>query len=332
MKKTALVLIILVLVISCKNKQDNPGKTLANSTGRFNELLVIASESEWAGDTGTELKKILTADVMGLPQPEPQFSIIRIDSKQFNGLLERTRNVLKINYGEITSFDIRQDVYARPQVIITLTAKDKESMIDLIEKHADELVDTYKLSDLSDLRKRPPSKLHRKDKIDFFNTQKLSLRVPDIFELVDDQSDFVWFRDETYDPGKDINGSKNIICYTLPLDTDFKTIKDSIASIRDKIGKKYLPGPKNGTYMITEAAYTPHIFNSKYKGHAAYKTLGKWEIFNSYMAGPFVSFTIEDKAHNRIIVAEGFVYAPLVNKRDFIFELEAVIGTLSIDD
>lgn len=331
MKKAALLLLVLLTVFACKNK-DKQSKTLGNATGRFNELLIITSEDDWAGETGTELKQILTADVLGLPQPEPQFSIIRIDPNQFTGLLERTRNVLKINYADSTSFNIVKNKFATPQVIITLTAKDKESMANLIQDHAEELVNVYKQSDLSDLRRRPPSKPYEVDRITFFKAQNLFLKVPDMFEIVDDQDDFVWFRDETYDPGKDINGSKNIIAYTLPLNTDFKNIKDSISNIRNQIGKKHLPGPREDTYMITEAAYTPHIFNTEFKGLASYKTLGKWEIYNSYMAGPFVSYTIEDKSHNRLIVVEGFVYAPLVNKRDFMFELEAIIGTLTINE
>lgn len=331
MKKAVLLLMILLTVLACKNK-DKPSKTLASATGRFNELLVITTEQDWAGETGTKLKQILTADVLGLPQPEPQFSIIRIDPNQFTGLLERTRNVLRIKYADTTSFNVTKNKYAAPQVIITLKAKDTESMVNLIQEHANDLVNIYKKSDLADLRRRPPSKPYNIDRINFFKSQNLSLRVPDMFEIVDDQKDFVWFRDETYDPGKDINGSKNIIVYTLPLTTDFKNLKDSIANIRDQIGKKHLPGPREDTYMITEAAYTPHVFDAEFKGHSSYKTLGKWEIYNSYMAGPFVSYTVDDSAHNRLIVAEGFVYAPLVFKRDFMFELEAIIGTLTIND
>ncbi len=48
------------------------------------------------------------------------------------------------------------------------------------------------------------------------------------------------------------------------------------------------------------------------------------------MAGPFVNYNIIDKKNNRIIVVEGFTYAPSVNKRDFIFELEAIAKSIVI--
>ena len=48
------------------------------------------------------------------------------------------------------------------------------------------------------------------------------------------------------------------------------------------------------------------------------------------MSGPFINYWIEDKANERYLIAEGFVYAPSVGKRDYIFELEAIIQSISI--
>ena len=62
----------------------------------------------------------------------------------------------------------------------------------------------------------------------------------------------------------------------------------------------------------------------------AFETRGKWEVLNDFMAGPFLNYTVVDKANNRLIVVEGFTYAPSVNKRDFVFELEAIAKSLKI--
>ena len=48
------------------------------------------------------------------------------------------------------------------------------------------------------------------------------------------------------------------------------------------------------------------------------------------MAGPFVNYAIEDKVNNRYLVAEGYVYAPSVDKREYVFELEAIIKSIKI--
>jgi len=49
------------------------------------------------------------------------------------------------------------------------------------------------------------------------------------------------------------------------------------------------------------------------------------------MAGPFLNYTVVDKANDRLVVFEGFTYAPSVNKRDFVFELEAIAKSLKIN-
>ena len=83
--------------------------------------------------------------------------------------------------------------------------------------------------------------------------------------------------------------------------------------------------------MITEEAYTPHIFEVTLDGKKAFETKGKWEVKGMYMAGPFISYTVVDKPNNRLVVVEGLTYAPSINKRDYMFELEAILKTLKID-
>ena len=41
------------------------------------------------------------------------------------------------------------------------------------------------------------------------------------------------------------------------------------------IGKKHIPGSKEGMYMITEAAYTPFTYPTEIDGKKAYETRGK---------------------------------------------------------
>jgi hypothetical protein len=46
------------------------------------------------------------------------------------------------------------------------------------------------------------------------------------------------------------------------------------------------------------------------------------------MNGPFINYAIQDKTNNRILVIEGFCYAPSKQKRDLMFELEAIIKSV----
>jgi hypothetical protein len=125
-------------------------------------------------------------------------------------------------------------------------------------------------------------------------------------------------------------GNNNIIVYSLPLND--KTIsQENIIPMRDKIGEKYIPGSKEGMYMITEAAYTPRTVKTKFLENHAFETRGKWEVKNDFMAGPFLNYAIIDEKNERLLVVEGFTYAPSVNKREFLFELEAIAKSLVIN-
>ena len=102
--------------------------------------------------------------------------------------------------------------------------------------------------------------------------------------------------------------------------------------MRDSIGEKYIPGPEKGMYMVTETYLAPSISEVKIKNHFALESKGLWEVKGFALGGPYINYIIEDKAKNRLLVAEGFLYAPGVSKRDVLFELEAIIKSISFND
>ena len=57
---------------------------------------------------------------------------------------------------------------------------------------------------------------------------------------------------------------------------------------------------------------------------------GLWQMHNDAMGGPFVSHSRVDTINNRVIVVEGFVYAPEKMKRTMIRRLEAALYTLKL--
>ncbi len=63
----------------------------------------------------------------------------------------------------------------------------------------------------------------------------------------------------------------------------------------------------------------------------AVETRGLWDVKNAFMSGPFVNYVIEDKNNSRLIIAEGFAFAPSLEKRDYMLELEAIIKSIKID-
>ncbi len=320
MKKIILFSLIILSTVACQN---NGKLVLKNSMGRINSLVIVIDNSEWLGKPGDALRKIIGTPVLGLPQEENQFSVTQTPVKAFKTIFQTSRNLLLVGYGNENTYKIKKDIYASPQVVMTILGTDEASLLAQIEKYKKEIVDVFKKADIKVYQKKLGQSLVQNDTIKTLKKLNVALEIPTDYRRVDDTGDFLWFRKHIE------KGDMNLLVYELPL-KDVMTIENSIAAERDTIGKKYIPGPSDGSYMITEAAYSPHIIPTELNKLSAYETRGKWEVKNDFMAGPFLNYTIIDKANNRLLVLEGFTYAPNADKRDYMFELEAIIKTLKI--
>ncbi|ARV16891.1 DUF4837 domain-containing protein [Polaribacter sp. SA4-12] len=295
----------------------------------MNKVLVVTKSSDWAGDIGKEIRNSFGELMVGLPQPETLLSVSQTAPNGFGTMMKVTRNILVIGIGDEEKYFVRNNVYAQPQTIIYVYAKDNEGVVKMFKKHEKEIIKTFIQSDIS----RTQS-LFRKNKLDdsqFKTLQNLgvSLTIHNKFNTVDDTGEFLWLRNHL-SSGIAKTGSNNILIYSVPLEDETK-VSDSIVAVRNRIGKKYIPGSDPKTmYMITELAYTPFTFDAVIDGKKAYETRGKWEVQNDFMAGPFLNYTVVDKKNNRLVVFEGFTYAPSVNKRAFLFELEAIAKSMKI--
>lgn len=324
MKNLGILVVVIATLLSCESGPQK--KILKSANGRVNSLLVVIKNSEWQGEIGDELRKVLGEPVVGLPQPEAQFVVSQIPPENFGSMFRGSRSVLQVGIGEKNSFNVGTDVYASPQKIITITGTSNKEIIKQIKENSSELISVFKNADLISVQRRILKKFWNPTKIETFKKQGYSIKIPQSYTKVEDNGDIVWYRYH-------LNGgeSMEIFTYSVPITSEDDLNGNNIVNIRNEFGKKYVPGQIEGSHMITEEAYTPHIFEIDFKERKAFETRGKWEVKGVFMAGPFLSYTVVDKPNNRLIIAEGLTYAPGVNKRDYMFEVEAILKTLVID-
>lgn len=322
MKKIVVLLVATLLIIGCQDKKSE--RIYKTSNGRINNVMVIVKNSEWRGAIGDALRKIIAAPVVGLPQPEAQFDITQAPPESYGRMFRATRSLLVIGIANKNSYSSKSNVYAKPQKIVTITGTSESEIILQIEKHKDEILAAFKENDLATSQKNNAKSLLDIKSINTFSKLGFSMSIPRKYKKVEDNDEFFWYRHHLNN-----GNSMEILAYTMPINTTMD-MSDQIVSNRNAIGKKYIPGAKEGSYMITEEAYTPHVFDVTLAGRKAYETRGKWEVKGAYMAGPFLNYTVVDKVNNRLVIVEGFAYAPSINKRDFMFELEAILKTLKI--
>jgi len=323
MKKAILSIFIITLFVSCGD-----GKViLPRSNGTFNKVIVVTKASLWETEVGKEIRATFGKLIVGLPQPERTLSIGQVAPNGFNSMIKSNRNILVVEISDKESFTKNYNKYASPQTVVYLAAKDEQALKEMVEKHHKEIIDTFRESDLKLLQDVFAKKRVDDSKYKTLQNLNVSLTIPKEFRTVDDTGDFLWLRQHLTSGIARGTGSNNILVYALPLESEEKKVDDIIA-MRNAIGEKYIPGSKEGMYMITEAARTPETKETELKGLKTYETRGTWEVKNDFMAGPFLNYTMVDKKNNRLLVVEGFTYAPSVNKREFVFELEAIAKSI----
>ncbi len=328
MKKVFAFVVVALLIISCKESGETE-TILPNSVGNTNNILVVMQGNLWLGKPGDEIRTVFGEHQVGLPQPETLLSVSQVDPSGFKTFMRNSKAILMMQRGEKETISVTKKKYATPQIIVVATAKDEAGFVNIIRNRGKEIIQIFKDEDIKFSQRI--FKKERMDETKFKTIQNLnvSLDIPKRYNLVDDTGDFLWLRQHLKSGIAVGAGSNNILMYSIPLE-DENTVMDSITTVRDKIGKKHIPGSKEGMYMITEQAYTPFTYETTIDGKKAYETRGKWEVKNDFMAGPFLNYSIVDKANHRVLVFEGFTYAPSANKRDFIFELEAIAKSIKI--
>ncbi len=317
------VIFLIFFFISCNSKNKDL-KFLPGSNGNIKNITVIIDDNDKNGNIGKAIREYFQKPFEGLPFDEPEFTLNYMIPQAFKGFFRNSRNIIIVERSsDNAQKKVIKDLYAKPQIVAIFSGKDENKIIDLIKKESQYLVSLFNQNEFKEKKRRILKDLHNENNLSKkFN---VNLTYPSAYKTVKDTSNFIWIEK------KISNGSLNIILYSLPMMNNFKTFPQKILNIRDSIGKIYVPGRLNGSYLITERAYRPFYYKSEISGQELYITKGTWEVKNDFMAGPFLNYRIKDTVNNRWIIAEGFTFAPSKSKRDYMFELETILKSITFN-
>ena len=316
------ILLIAVIFVSCAEEEAK--RYVPKSNGNINSLVVVADNILWENQVGDSIRNILSSPVEGLALEESQFSMSQMPPEVFTGFAKKNRTVLKIEKGKDANVQIAENQYARPQTLVVVSGQTNAEIIEQIKKHAEKIKDVFNKEEIEERQRRTRKSLFNDKPIN--ESLGVTIEAPTAYRLAKAEDKFFWLR-------KDIKtGTMDMMIYEVPLSAIRK--KDStvldIVRLRDSVGKIHIEGPVEGSYMSTEDAFTPFISETILDNKPAFETRGRWDVENAYMAGPFINYAIKDEVNNRYVIVEGYVFAPSVGKRDYVFELESIIKSLSI--
>ena len=320
--KKIIISIIFFSFIALSCQQTKHEKLLPGSTGKTHNILIIMDDQDWKKSVGDSLRKYLASEFTDLPQSEAEYTLHQASPELFTDIFKTIRDIIIIKKGDKNEVKFFKDKFAQPQLIVKVEGKNNEEIKKLLYKHAQEITEHFNKFEIEHLQA-----LHRQTLRNSEDIEKelgITIEIPDYFALVDHQKNFFWFRRDVK------NGEADLLLYSVPLKDESDLKGKRVLDYRDSIGKKYIPGPSDSTYMKSERNLSPSQVMTMINDKKAIETRGLWKMENDFMGGPYVNYSIIDKKNNRMIVGEGVIYAPAIDKRDYMVQLEAILRTIKL--
>ena len=312
--------------------------------GLEDEIYVIADSSEYE-----ELRVALESTfekVIYTPQPEKLFTLRRVSPNEIEKYRTRKNIIIvaPMNSNSIASQFIKaivdtairtkimsnqmsqvmkNNLWAKNQLVVVLTAPDMQELEFNILKKSDDLL--YAFQKISDERLSQSlySASYEKKNIEGKLLKKYGwvIYIQADFTLAMDkpEDNFVWLRRS---PNSDME--RWIFVHWLENATPAYLNADSIRMIRNKITRKYYQTSDDQSYVVIGEEYlTTNEVN--FKGRYAILTQGLWELNIKGMGGPFINYTFFDEKTKRLYMVDGSIYAPKYYKRNLIQQVDVIL-------
>lgn len=319
------LLLIAAAVVGCDAFHTLNKKKSAQ--GRPYELIVVCPQMEWNGELGDSLRAVFTAPVPYLNQAEPLFDVLRVTERGFKDMIADHRNILKVVVDpEVQQAEaaVEYNVTSEPQIVVTLQGPDDKALVEYLSQKRNDLLHVLEQAE-------------RDRDVQAYSTfnnpgieaaiRKLfgvEIKVPKGYVLAKQTDDFLWARYEYP------TASQGFFVYSYPYEGPESLSLDALIKARNKFAAR-IPGPSDGSYMITSDAFEPDYRLFRLEGRLWCELRGFWDVEGDFMGGPFVSYTTVDTETNRVFTLDGYVYAPDLNKprkRNYIRGIEHLLYTI----
>lgn len=324
MKKIILFLITFSLVSCFNNEQEKKAVVAKNPYLNQNSVTVFIPISLWNGKVGDKIREKFAAPVVGLHDSEAVFTLQPIHTNYFPAKAKVSRNILIVSPSFKSQTSHVKNKYAPNQHIYSLQGKNEAILLEQLQIASKEIMNTFYNSELNFLlaKHKVNNKLHLKIKKKFL----VDVQIPAEYHKGLEGENFLWLR-------KDVgSGNNNLLIYTASFSAIYNknVVVTNSLFIRNQVSKKYVLGKTKGSYMITEQAYYPSFHTTEIQNNLAYEMRGSWEFHKDFMTGPYINFAIRDNKRKRFIIIDGFAFNPIHNKKDLLFEMEAIIKSTKI--
>jgi len=327
----------LLLFSQCTQGSRGGGGYMQQSGGKINEIILVVNANTSTSVVVDTVKHFFTQNDIKLPQAEALYDILLIPQRDLNtqAAIMRHHNILIVNINDTIKKEgvfIRKDVWAAPQLVVYFEAKSDTAFYRIFKTYKHAILEKIDRNEL--FRARILTDLGKNvglsnDILEQFN---LNMTIPSGFYVAKKTDDFIWFYQRSHQKHKEMTAS--IMIWKRPYTAELQFSTDSLIRERNRVGRLYIPGPTQGSYMKTATSYIyPQTeIISDYATKFAVEMRGLWELEGDFMGGPFISYTFVHPSTNQLIAIDAFLYHPNHDKRPLLRQLQAVITNVSIPE
>lgn len=299
---------------------------MPNITGGAGEVLVVMDNFNWDNSAGDLLKDILMEEFDGLPQSEPLFDVIQITSASFDGFYKFHRSIVlaTIESGLEPKIRFRENVWAKPQIMVQLEASTGAELRQLIGENEDQIQSFLVQYDRNRLMSTYQSSKDPAIQKEIAAHHQIRLAIPRGYNLDFSTEDYTSVSIEAPDL------SQVIQIYDYPAEGPEDLTTEKLIEQRNNFTRTYIEGPREDSYMTISKMFRPIAFEIVSNQMNVVELRGLWELENGFMGGPFISHSIYDAKRKRIVTVDGYIYYPNQKKRVKIKQLEAIIYSLEL--
>ena len=319
-----IILVSAIVSLTMNSCVFSDEKVLPPSSGRAGDLVVVMDSLLWTGLSEEQVFNCFAATQEGLPQREPLFNVIKVESKDFSRIFKTTKNIMIISdqeSGKEAQFAMKENMWAKDQLVLLIFAKSDNKVAEILKKNCAFIRDEFRKKEIKRLQKAF-TKLKSAESTALFE-KKFGIQplIPSDYKLVSQKENMIWMRKDFEHRGHFVN--MGLLVYSFPYTSESELSDTLLMERRDKMTKN-VKGSSPGSYMIRYAELPPTVKELNIKNRYVKELRGLWHMKVDFMGGPFVHYAFVDEEGRNLICIDGYVFAPKFDKREYLRELEAI--------
>lgn len=354
MKFYYLIITLVFCLSGCLNTTHPgaPGTPSKDAFGEPNHVVIVCEQELWDSPIGDSIEYYFGSAYPILPQPEPIFDLrhmtfsdvisssVRrelrnyifiadlstIDStprKLLNELVGEERIKQHMESSKISNL-ITRDPWARGQQLFYILGNDVHDLGSRI--HGSFPAISMQIRNFDQARIK--GTVYASGKSQLLTGQveqrfQINMDIPNDWVLATVKPSGYWLRKENE------KSSSNIILSKIPYRNANQLSSNGIKSIRDTLCRSFVRTDSPGDYMeINDKDLPMFVYPKTVDGHYGLEARGVWETKLEFMGGPFQTYLIQTPKKDSLLFIDVFIYAPEMEKRNLIQQLEEIVQTL----